>query len=59
MLPTSRDVALCAFVLITFVTLGRPPGAVQLRTRDVETEISASGKAGRELKMPSAWILLA
>jgi hypothetical protein len=34
---------------------GRAPGAINLRTRDIETVISADGKAGRELKSRYAW----
>jgi hypothetical protein len=41
---------------ITFVTIGRMPGAVQLRTRDVEISIQAEGKRGRESKARPAWI---
>ena len=37
------------------VVLGRAPGAVNLRTRDIETAIAADGKAGRELKSRYAW----
>ena len=37
------------------VVLGRAPGAINLRTRDIETAIAADGKAGRELKSRYAW----
>ena len=37
------------------VVLGRAPGAVNLRTRDIETAIAAETKAGRELKSRFAW----
>lgn len=55
-LPAPRNLALFAFVAVTFVTVGRPPGAVQLRTGEVETFISAIGKGARDLKYRSAWI---
>ena len=38
------------------LVLGRAPGAVNLRTRDIETAITADGKAGRELKSRYAWL---
>ena len=37
------------------VVLGRAPGAVNLRTRDIETAIAAEGKPGRDLKSRYAW----
>ncbi|MGA0593799.1 hypothetical protein [Enterovirga sp. CN4-39] len=36
--------------------LGRAPGAVNLRTQDIETAISATGKPGRYLKARYAWL---
>jgi hypothetical protein len=39
----------------TFVVLGRAPGAVNLRTRDIETVIAAEGRAGREIKSRYDW----
>jgi hypothetical protein len=38
------------------VVLGRAPGAVNLRTRDIETAIAAEGKPGRDLKSRYAWL---
>jgi ABC-type tungstate transport system substrate-binding protein len=38
------------------VVLGRAPGAVNLRTRDIETAIAGETKTGRELKSRFAWL---
>ena len=52
----SRTTLLVVCTASAFVVLGRAPGAVNLRTRDIETVISADGKAGRELKSRYAWL---
>lgn len=51
-----RPVALFLFVAVAFVTVGRAPGAVQLRLREIETLILAEGKSGRDLKTKLAWL---
>jgi hypothetical protein len=56
MLPLRRETGLFLLVAIAFVTIGRAPGAVQLRTREVELFIQAQGKSSREMKARSAWI---
>jgi hypothetical protein len=56
MLPLTRETGLFLLLAITFVTIGRVPGAVQLRTREVELSIMAEGKRGRETKVRPAWI---
>jgi hypothetical protein len=56
MLPFTRETGLFLLLAITFVTLGRVPGAVQLRTREVELSIMAEGKRGREPKARPSWI---
>ncbi len=56
MLPFPRETGLFLLLAITFVTLGRIPGAVQLRTREVELMILAEGKSGRETKVRAAWL---
>ena len=38
-----------------FVVLGRAPGAVNLRTREIEFAIGAEGKSGRIKKPIVAW----
>jgi hypothetical protein len=55
MLPLTRSFGLLVMTAVTFVTVGRAPGAVQLRTREVETFILAEGKTGRDLKARLAW----
>lgn len=52
---SSRAFALFLFVSIAFVTVGRAPGAVQLRTREIEALIRSEGKAERDLKTRLAW----
>jgi hypothetical protein len=56
MLLSARHFGLLLVTAATFVTSGRAPGAVQLRTREVETFIMAERKTGRDLKTKSAWI---
>jgi hypothetical protein len=56
MLPCTRETGMFLLLVITFVTIGRMPGAVQLRTREVELSILAEGKRGRETKVRPAWI---
>jgi hypothetical protein len=56
MLPCTRETGMFVLLAITFVTIGRMPGAVQLRTREVELSILAEGKRGREPKARPAWI---
>ena len=53
---SSRTFALFLFVSVAFVTVGRAPGAVQLRTREIETLIRSEGRAERDLKTKLAWI---
>ena len=38
-----------------FVVLGRAPGAVNLRTREIEFSIEAEGKSGRTKRPVVAW----
>jgi hypothetical protein len=45
-----RTVILVICTGATMVVLGRAPGAVNLRTRDIEAAIAAEGKPGRDLK---------
>ena len=56
MLSPARQFGLLLVTAATFVASGKAPGAVQLRTREVETFIAAEGKTGRELKTRYAWI---
>ncbi|HEV7873177.1 MAG TPA: hypothetical protein VGC68_00585 [Enterovirga sp.] len=56
MLRSARHLGLFLVTAATFATSGKAPGAVQLRTREVETFIMAEGKTGRDLKAKSAWI---
>jgi hypothetical protein len=53
--PFQRTLILVLCTGATMVVLGRAPGAVNLRTRDIETTISAEGKPGRDLKSRYAW----
>ena len=55
LISLARPFLLVVCTLSAFVVLGRAPGAVNLRTRDIETVISAEGKAGRDLKSRYAW----
>jgi hypothetical protein len=56
MFPLRRETGLFLLVAVAFVTVGRAPGAVQLRTREVEMYTLAKGKTAREMKTRSAWI---
>lgn len=51
LLPLARSLILVLCTGASFLVLGRAPGAVTLRTRDVETEIAASGKGGRDTRL--------
>lgn len=55
-LPLARSLVLFVCTLSSFAVLGRAPGAITLRTRDLEVEILAGGKAGREMKGRPAWL---
>ena len=52
-----RSLLLLMCTLSAFTVLGRAPGAVNLRTRDLETTISTEGKTGREKRTPVTWPL--
>jgi hypothetical protein len=54
--PLHRTLILVVCTGATMVVLGRAPGAVNLRTRDIETAIAAEGKPGRDLKSRYAWL---
>ncbi len=54
--PLQRTFILVMCTAATMVVLGRAPGAVNLRTRDIETAIAAEGKPGRDLKSRYAWL---
>lgn len=56
MSASARTSALFLFVSIAFVTVGRAPGAVQLRTREIEAMIRQEGKTERDLKAKLAWL---
>ena len=51
MSPTLRHVILFGCTLSAFAVLGRAPGAINLRLRDIEMTISADGKVGRDRKV--------
>jgi hypothetical protein len=53
--PLQRTLLLVICTGATMVVLGRAPGAVNLRTRDIETAIAAEAKSGRDLKSRFAW----
>jgi hypothetical protein len=53
--PLQRTLILVVCTGATMVVLGRAPGAVNLRTRDIETAIAAEGKPGRDLKSRYGW----
>jgi hypothetical protein len=53
--PFRRTLILVICTGATMVVSGRAPGAVSLRTRDIETAIAAEGKPGRDLKSRYAW----
>ena len=54
--PIHRTIILVMCTGATMAVLGRAPGAVNLRTQDIETAISATGKPGRYLKARYAWL---
>lgn len=45
-----RPLVLVVCTTASFLVLGRAPGAVTLRTRDVEVEIASPCKANRDAK---------
>ena len=45
-LPRTFLLFLCT--VSAFVTLGRAPGAINLKTRDLETIINSEGRTGRD-----------
>ncbi|MDB5558420.1 MAG: hypothetical protein JWQ36_1354 [Enterovirga sp.] len=55
-MPLRRTLILVLCTAATMVVLGRAPGAVNLRTRDIETAIAGETKTGRELKSRFAWL---
>ena len=55
-LPLVRSLILFLCMLSSFAVLGRAPGAITLRTRDIEVEILAGGKGGREVRGRPAWL---
>lgn len=57
LLLSPRSVLLLLCTASAFMVLGRAPGAVSLRTRDLETSISTEGKTGREKRTPVTWPL--
>jgi hypothetical protein len=46
-----RHAILFGCTLSTFMVLGRAPGAINLRLRDIETAISSEAKLGRDKKI--------
>jgi hypothetical protein len=46
----ARSLILVVCTAASFLVLGRAPGAVTLRTRDVETEITCPCKASRDAR---------
>lgn len=49
--PALRTLVLFGCTLSTFMVMGRAPGAINLRLRDIETVIAAEGKSGRDKKV--------
>ena len=47
--PAFRTFILCGCTLSAFLVLGRAPGAINLRLRDIETAICAEGKRDKKL----------
>lgn len=43
-----RTILLFLCTVSAFVTLGRAPGAISLKTRDLETIINGEGRSGRD-----------
>lgn len=54
--PLARSLILVICTASSFAVLGRAPGAVNLRTKDVETEIAGSCKAGRDARFRSGFL---
>ena len=50
-----RTLLLFLCTLCAYEVLGRTPGAISLRTRDMEVQLTAAGRPGRDLKLPFAW----
>jgi hypothetical protein len=48
---SSRNLILFACTASAFIVLGRAPGAISLRLRDIEAAISAEAKPGRDKKV--------
>jgi len=46
-----RPFILSACTLAAFIVLGRAPGAISLRLRDIEAAIKTDGKNGRDKKV--------
>lgn len=51
MSPPLRNLILFTCTASAFAVLGRAPGAITLRLRDIETAITADGKPGRDKKI--------
>lgn len=56
LIALARPVLLVLCTAASFCVLGRAPGAVNLRTRDIEVAITAEGKPGRDLKSRYGWL---
>jgi hypothetical protein len=54
--PLTRTMILVLCTASTMLVLGRAPGAVNLRTRDIETTIAAEGRTARDAKARDAWL---
>ncbi|MDB5591718.1 hypothetical protein [Enterovirga sp.] len=52
-LPRTLLLFLCTAA--AFVTLGRAPGAVSLKTRDIEAAIQGEGRSGRDKRSVATW----
>lgn len=53
--PLARSLILAVCTASSFMVLGRAPGAVNLRTTDVETEIAGTCKASRDARLRPDW----
>lgn len=53
-LPRSLLLLLCT--IAAFVTLGRAPGPVQLKTRDLEIAIAGETRSGRDRRAMVIWL---
>ncbi len=53
--PVWRSCLLFLCTVSAFVALGRAPGAVNLRLRDIETTLTAEGKSGRDKRAALPW----